>query len=296
MNYLKLGASLYIPAINKDLFSIANGEKFPNLTSIIIDTEDSISEDCLEVAYENIENLLLNLKPKEEREEKPLVFLRVRNSTELEKIYNFENIEKLHGFVLPKFTLDNMEQYLGYLKKEFFYMPILEKDVFDIKTLEKIRDFLLTKKENILSLRIGATDILNSLGLRRCSERTIYDIAVMNQVIANFIMIFKSHGFNITSCVFESFDDTHKKVLQEEVKLDLLTGLFGKSVIHPTQVDYVHEVYKIDRNEFETAKKILESTSAHVFKAQNKMHEKETHSNWARNIIEQAKIYGFKDN
>lgn len=296
MNYLKLGASLYIPAINKDLFSIANGEKFPNLTSIIIDTEDSISEDCLSTAYKNIKNLLLDLKPKEERENKPLVFLRVRNDVELQKIYEFENIEKLHGFVLPKFTIDNMEKYLGFFKKEFFYMPILEKDVFNIKTLEKIRDFLLTKKENILSLRIGATDILNSLGLRRCSEKTIYDIAVMNQVIANFVMVFKFHGFNITSCVFESFDDNCKKTLQKEVELDLLTGLFGKSVIHPAQVDIVHEVYKINRDDFETAKKILEVDSAYVFKAQNKMHEKQTHSNWARNIIEQAKIYGFKDN
>ena len=122
MEYLKLGASLYVPATHKELINIAKGLKYPGLKSLIIDTEDSITTDDLPFAYENIGKLLQELSnsPLEggargmlfDSPLRPMVFIRVRNTKEYQRLSDFENIKNIDGFVLPKFTLENMEDYL----------------------------------------------------------------------------------------------------------------------------------------------------------------------------------------
>lgn len=292
MDYLKLGASLYVPAIHPDIINIAKGLKFPNLKSVIFDTEDAISEDDLPFAYHNINKLLNALE--DNYQNRPLVFIRVRNPEEFKKILRFENIERITGFALPKFSVENMDDYLNKDIPQKKYMPILEKDIFNSRALEKIKDFLLDYKENIISLRIGATDLLSSMNLRRNNKNTVYEIGILNQVISNIVTIFKPHGFNITGPVWESFCESSKNKLEEEVNLDLLNGLFGKSIIHPWQIDIVQNLYKVNGDDYETAVKILDPYSPAVFKMHNRMNEKATHSNWARNIIERAEIYGIK--
>lgn len=292
MEYLRLGASLYVPAIHRDISKIANGIKFNNLKSVIFDTEDSITTEDLPFAYININNMLDSL---DVNQIKPLIFIRVRNPEELIKVSNFKNIEKINGFVLPKFSEENMNQYLSDTNKNMLYMPILEKNIFHLKNLENIRDFLLPYKEQILSLRIGATDLLSCLNLRRGSNTTIYEISVLNQIISNIVITFKPYDFNITGAVWESFAECSKEKLQEEVSLDLLNGLFGKSIIHPWQIDIVQDMYKVSNEDYEIANQLLDSYSPAVFKSHNKMNEKATHSNWAKSIIERAKIYGLKE-
>lgn len=296
MDYLKLGASLYVPAIHPDIINIAKGIKFPNLKSVIFDTEDAISEDDLPYAYHNINKMLTALNDTENTETKPLVFIRVRNSNQFKIICNFENLHNITGFALPKFSVENMDEYLNSDIPDMKYMPILEKDIFSIKSLEKIKDFLLNFQDKVISLRIGATDLLSTLNLRRNNKNTVYEIGVLNQVISNIVTIFKPCGFNITGPVWESFSEESKNILQEEVSLDLLNGLFGKSVIHPWQIDIVQDLYKVNRNDYDTALMILDPYSPAVFKMNNRMNEKATHSNWAKTILERSNIYGIKEN
>lgn len=291
MDYLKLGASLYVPAINNDLLNIINGEKYPNLKSVILDTEDSINEKDLDKAYINIKNVLNNF----EKKKNILVFIRVRNFTELHKIYEFENISKIDGFVLPKFTIDNMNEYFRDIKDNFLYMPILETDVFKVSKLEKVCDFLLPFKNRILSIRIGATDILSLLSCRRSNNMTIYDIAVMNKIISNIIINFKPYGFNITGVVFESFNENKKEILEKEVELDLLNGLFGKTIIHPNQIDIVQNMYKVTKSDFESANLLLNESMPSVFNIEKCMNEKAPHINWAKKILSLAEIYGIRE-
>lgn len=294
MEYLKLGASLYVPAIHPDIISIAKGLKYPNLKSVIIDTEDSITLDDLPFAYHHINKMLQALEPGAGNN-RPLVFIRTRNPSEFERISRFERIENIDGFALPKFTVENMDAYMRTDVPGKLYMPILEKDIFSLKSLEKIRDFLLPYRDRIITLRIGATDLLGSLDLRRERHTTIYEIGVLNQLIANIVTTFKPFGFNITGAVWESFSEDSREKLQQEVKLDLLNGLFGKSIIHPWQIDVVQEIYKVNHEDYEIALKLLEPYSPAVFKAYNRMNEKTTHSGWAKNIVEMAKIYGVKE-
>lgn len=293
MQYLKLGASLYVPAIHLDIINIAKGIKYPALKSVIIDTEDSITTEDLPFAYHNINRLLQALR--DENERSTMVFIRVRNPQEFKKIAAMENISAVDGFALPKFNVENMLEYMEVDVPGKYYMPILEKNIFSVRDIEKIKDFLLPYKEKVLSLRIGATDLLGSLGLRRDSFTTIYEIGFLNQLIASIVTIFKPHGFNIAGPVWESFSKDSREKLQLEVKLDIMNGLFGKSIIHPWQIEVVEEVYKVSREDYDSAVKLLDPYSPAVFKAYNKMNEKATHSNWARNIIARAEIYGIKE-
>jgi len=293
LDYLKLGASLYIPATHKNLIEIAEGRKYPNLQSFIIDTEDAISENDLEFGLENIKVFLNSLN--RNLEEKPMIFIRPRNPKVFKEIVTFKNIEKIDGFVFPKFTTKNMEEYMSVQYPNKYCMPLLEKDVFDTRELETLRTYLLDHREKVLSIRIGATDILSSLNLRRSSHKTLYQIGVISHVIATIVTIFKPYGFNISAPVIESFDTSLKDVFQDEVKLDLLNGLFGKTIIHPSHIDIIQEVYKVSREEYEIAERLLDPETPAVFKMYSKMNEKATHTNWARTIIERAKIYGIKE-
>lgn len=55
--YFQLGASLYTPATNKNLLKELDGLKSES-KSMIVDTEDAVSEERLEEALENLEAAL----------------------------------------------------------------------------------------------------------------------------------------------------------------------------------------------------------------------------------------------
>jgi citrate lyase beta subunit len=294
MNHLELGASLYVPATHSEMLQIALGEKFPSLKSVIFDTEDSISYEEIPQAYENIMDLLSSLRDLN-KQNRPLLFIRVRNPEEFKKVVQMKNIDVADGFVLPKFTVDNMEEYMALDFKNKYIMPVLEKNIFNVANIERIRDFLLGFKDNILSIRIGATDLLNELGMRRDPKITAYDIGYLNKIIADLVSIFKPYGFNITAPVWEDFSIESQNKLREEVFLDLMNGLFGKSVIHPSHIDLVQDCYKVHKCDYESAVKLLSENTPAVFKTNNRMDEKSTHSKWATQILKRAEIYGLKE-
>ncbi|MBF0344297.1 MAG: HpcH/HpaI aldolase/citrate lyase family protein [Nitrospirae bacterium] len=290
--YLKLGASLYVPATHAELANIAMADKYPSLRSVIFDTEDSVALENLQSAYNNIQQMLFRLRDSHRRV--PLIFIRVRDDIELKRVLNLKYIELIDGLVLPKFDSSNMERYFAIDIGDKYYMPILERDVFNLETLQLIRDFLLPYKDRVIAIRIGGNDILSSLGMRRNCHNTIYEIMPIGLVIANIVLTFKPYGFNITAPVWECFSPLTKDKLQEEVKLDLINGLFGKTVIHPWQVDVVEELYMVSQEEHTVALKILSPESPAVFKMFDRLHEKTIHTNWARSIVERARIYNVR--
>ena len=90
ISYIKLGATLFVPAIHKNLQEIVNNHKYTKLKSVVIDTEDGISSLQLSEAYAKIQELLENFV-----KSKLLVFVRVRDVEGLEKLLSFKNIEKI---------------------------------------------------------------------------------------------------------------------------------------------------------------------------------------------------------
>ncbi len=292
---IHLGASMYVPTtldITK-LAAVGNGIKYPNLRSVIFCTEDAVRTDELETAVHNLRKALVKMEDKAPA--MPMRFIRVRNPEVLGRCLRMKGIEKIDGFVLPKVTIKYLPYYLGMLSDgdDFTIMPTLEtKEVFNAKEMGILRRMLTedeSARKRTLCLRIGGNDLLNCLKVRRDPRRTIYATPV-GDVIRQLAGEFIPHGFGLSAPVCESL--LYPEVLREECELDLLQGLFGKTAIHPMQIDQIEQAFKVAPNDLEEAQAILKPDAKAVFKMNERMCEPTTHRAWARDITMRAEIYG----
>ncbi len=206
MNFLKLGATLYLPATSKELMTVANGQKFKNLRSVVFCTEDAIAEQNLPEAMGNLHRSLHQFQKADIYR-----FIRPRNPQVLEKILDIPSVDKIDGFVLPKVTVESLDAYFRILKRHEPYkvMITLEtEEVFNPSELFRIRDTLAGAfyKDRIVAIRIGGLDLLNILGIRRACNKTIYDTPV-GYCICQLVTTFKPLGFGLTAPAYECFEN-----------------------------------------------------------------------------------------
>lgn len=288
---IELGASLYLPATRPDLAAVGNGQRYPFLRSVIFCTEDSIRADELPAALANLEANLPRLFDRG-----PLRFIRLRNPAVLENLLGMPGIDRIIGFVLPKITAESLADYSRRLPSDnrFLLMPTLEtREVFDHAALAELRACLADAaiRPRILALRIGGSDLLNLLGIRRSPTRTLYETA-LGPLIATLVAAFRPFGFPLTAPVFEGLEWAHEPVLREEVRRDLEFGLLGKSAIHPRQVPVIEAEYRVPPADIAMAERILAADAPGVFQFNGVMCEPATHAVWARTILERARIFG----
>ena len=285
-SYIELGATLFIPATHKHLEDVILNLKYPNLKSVVIDCEDGIKDSELGKALQNIKELLLKYKQSE-----LLVFIRPRDISTLNEILFYENILKIDGFILPKFSLQNAQQYIEILEAYNFYiMPSIEgEELFNSKKLNKLKKIIQKSSLNIELIRFGLEDIFKTLKMKRDYEVSPFDISVISAILGNFIATFKSSGFAISGGVYPFFND--KKGFKKELKRDLKEGLFSKTIIHPNQIDLANKAYKVKAKELDEALKILQSDDA-VFNYNSKMQESKTMTPYAKEIVLRAEVYG----
>lgn len=295
---LHLGASMYVPTTQsiENLVAIGNGEKFPQLRSVIFCTEDAVRPDQLEGAMHNLRKALKQFR-RDDRA--PMRFIRVRNPEVMSRCVRMgPGIALINGFVLPKITNRNMAYYLAHLSDgdDFMIMPTLEtREVFDAKEMATLRRSMSEDdriRKRILCLRIGGNDLLNCLNVRRDPMRTIYATPV-GELIKRLAGEFIPHGFGLTAPVCEAISNWD--VLREECELDLLQGLFGKTAIHPDQIKPIEETFKVDPRDLQEAREIIKPDAPAVFKMNERMCEPTTHCGWARDIITRAEVYGVRD-
>lgn len=213
-------------------------------------------------------------------------------------------------------------------------MPILESSEIiyketRIETLLKIKELVDSYRKYILNIRIGATDFCGLFGIRRNVDTTIYDVALIRDCLTDILNIFnrQDNGYVVSGPVWEYFSkdqrilksklrmtpfqdrygrtgmqkrteiiDHYIDGLINEVLLDRLNGIVGKTVIHPTHIKTVHSLYTISHEEYLDALSIMANSEGQVgvLKSQynNKMNEMKPHLYWAKRILVQAKIYG----
>lgn len=285
----KLGASLYVPAIRRDLVDIANGVKYPRLRSVIFCTEDALAQRELPLALGNLSRCLPRFS-----DTAILRFIRARNPEVLGHLLQLDGIERVDGFVVPKLTRYNMDSYFSpLLDTGFKVMATLEtREALDHTEMAALRDKLLAPehRDRVLALRIGGNDLLRLLGIRRPRDRTLYATPI-GIVIANLVLWFKPYGFNLTAPVFEYLDQ--EGLLREEIQQDLAYGLFGKTAIHPEQIPIIESFYGVKPDELDMAAALLNPESQPVFRSHNAMCEVATHLQWARDMLTRAEIYGI---
>ncbi|MCI0462539.1 MAG: HpcH/HpaI aldolase/citrate lyase family protein [Gemmataceae bacterium] len=290
--YLRLGASLYVPATHPDLLPIGNREKYPQLRSVIFCTEDAVRADDVPRALANLGAALPRFEPAS-----LLRYVRVRNPAVLRSLLGLTEVGRLDGFVLPKVTAANLDDYFRAFADTdpFEVMVTLETvEVFDTARMAELRDLLCRPehRRRILSLRVGGNDLFNLLGLRRPRGRSIYSTP-LRLTIANLVTTFRPHGFNLAAPVFEYLD--RGDVLAREVRHDLAMGLFGKSAIHPQQVPLIESAYRVTPAELEMAERVLAWDAPPVFRLHDAMCEPATHRTWALLTRERAQLYGIAD-
>jgi len=308
---------LYMPATKIEIADKIISKKYSEFKAICLDLEDSVGEDGVEEAEFYLEQILIKLKENVPLSELPLIFIRVRSPKQLKKLsenFDKELFKVVTGFNFPKFDSSNCVEYLknfqhlkSIVKTPIYIMPIIESSrVMDkqsrLKELYFIQRKLSPYSEDVLNIRVGATDFCNIFGLRRNANQTIYDI---NVVLDCFIDIINTFGKNyvISGPVWEYFDSNNiegdwSKGLTRELELDKVNGFIGKTSIHPSQLKYIAKNNIVSNEDYQDAINILGMNKGLIGVAKsssnNKMNEVKTHSNWAKKIMGLAEIYGVK--
>lgn len=342
-----LGATLYMPATRPNIHQDLLSKKHAGLSSMVICLEDAIGDDEVELAENllcsELENLSSDLvKGLCEEEDLPLIFVRIRSYEQIMRLKSRipNGMHLLTGFVLPKFSPAEGCKILTEIKELnshgycLYAMPILEtKEIIQKET--RLEELIGIKKvldqyfELILNVRIGATDFSGLYGIRRNSDTTVYDIAVIRDCISDIINIFlrADQPYVISGPVWEYFSskerllkpqirqtpfmerlgqdglkmrtdliDRHMDGLIREIAMDISNGLTGKTIIHPTHIRPVQALNTVTLEEYLDAQSIAGQAGGKigVMKSdyQNKMNEIKPHLYWAKKILLKSEVYG----
>jgi citrate lyase beta subunit len=294
-NALELGATMYIPATHENLWDVTQGIKYPELKSVVVCLEDAVREDDYEKALENLNCLFKRIAMNDGKESGPAIFIRPRNIDSGYQILDLGYEDFYNGFVVPKFTLDTLDEWKACTENQSNVMLTLETgEYFDSGYLSEVKYALCEDfNENVLCLRIGGNDLLSSINLRRPRECTIYDTPI-GSLIPKLVGNFVPKGFQLSSPVFEHYSNV--ELLKQELALDNANGLTTKTAIHPIQLKLIHEAYKVCSVDYYEAQMIVDAQAKSVFKSNGSMLEPATHRNWANEILLRAKIYGVIEN
>ncbi|OQX08075.1 MAG: hypothetical protein BWK73_26435 [Thiothrix lacustris] len=289
----QLGATLYMPATRTDLLEVILRQKIPDLRSMVICLEDAVREDEVAASLISLQHCLRALRGQERGV--PLVFIRPRHPQMAHQLLAMQGIECIDGFVLPKFDNHSFAAWYAVVQAapaHLLFMPTLETaQVLDALAVRELCERLQDEgiKSRILALRIGGNDLLSCLRLRTHHAHTLYD-GPLGYVVAMLVTHFVPAGFHLTAPVFEYFQD--HTILQTEFQRDLLHGLVGKTVIHPSQIAVIHQALKVDSRDYEAALRILDDAMPAVFQFEGAMCEPATHHHWAVQVMERAKHFG----
>ncbi|MFI6362988.1 HpcH/HpaI aldolase/citrate lyase family protein [Nocardia sp. NPDC050630] len=332
-----LGATLYAPATRADLAPTISKRAARGVCSMVIDLEDAVADHEVEFAKrQTVETLNLLA---DSQDPNPLLFVRVRDADTVTEIVEQlgTGAMALTGFVFPKFDSASGPKYLAALEaaaerlnRPVYGMPVLESPALVHRQtrdqeLTQIAALLGEYRERILAVRIGATDMCSTFGIRRDRDLTIYDVRVVADVIAdivNYLGRSDGTGFVITGPVWEYFAD-HERMfrpllrtapfeesdavpfrrylvsrdldgLLREITLDRANGIQGKTVIHPSHVAAVHALSVVTHEEYSDALDILQVDVGGVAASgyRNKMNEMRPHRSWARQTLLRARVFG----
>lgn len=312
----EVGALMYSPALNDKVVEMIVNKKYNFKYSLALCLEDSICDDMVSIAQKQVIKTLgkiANLK-KLKGISLPKIFIRVREAKQILEIFESlrEGAESLTGFLIPKYSLENCDQYNEIISlinkksnKKIYIMPILESsDIINldtrIKYLKELKNKIDSIKEYILNIRVGGNDFCKEFRVRRNYKQTIYEITPVRNILSDILTVF-SREYVVSGPVWEYFaseNDEWKRGLEKEIELDKLNGFIGKTVIHPKQIEVVNEGLKVSKEDYEDAKEIIkwENPELAVGKNHNgqRMNEVKVHFKWAEKIVTLADIYGVK--
>lgn len=346
-----LGATLYAPGTRPDLPADARKQAARGLVSMVLCLEDSVPDEAVPGAEANVIRALheLHAAAGPDAPPIPLLFVRVRDPEQLVRVAEGlgSALDLLCGFVVPKYraedgyadaffeALHRVHAALGQDgdaasgRRRLRIMGILESpDMIHAESrhaaLTGIREVTRRNRDDVLSLRIGATDLSSAYGLRRTRDLTVYDVQLIASVIGDIVNALgrPTDDLVISGPVWEHFGESERilrpqlrvtpfreasdrdlrrrllvrgfDALIREITLDRANGLTGKTVIHPSHVPVVHALSVVTHEEFLDAQAIVEGAGggAHASPYRNKMNEMKPHRAWAHRTLLRARAFG----
>lgn len=318
-----VGGLLYTPALHPHIAQRILERSIPFLQSLVLCLEDAIDDSAVQKAEAMLPQTFEILHRAVESgafplQELPFLFVRVRTPAQLSRIASHPVCRSLlTGFVLPKFSSQNMNAYFDAFSSippsaspSLRLMPTLESpDIASIFTrsdaLQHIYQALQPFRRHILNIRVGGNDFCHLFHVRRHVEETIYDILPVHDILSDILNVFSS-DYIVSGPVWEYFsthsDDTlWQEGLWRELALDQLNGFVGKTAIHPAQLPVIRQAMQVSSGDYQDAQNILcwqndrllgvgKSTDG------NRMNERNVHHNWASKIQNLAAVYGIQKN
>ncbi|WIE63455.1 HpcH/HpaI aldolase/citrate lyase family protein [Curtobacterium sp. MCLR17_036] len=226
-----LGATLYVPGIRPDLVRDVHRQTALGAGSLVLCLEDSVADDDLPLAEQQVEQALRLLATEDDPAVLPQLFLRVRSPEHLERLverFGDRPLDALSGIVLPKFEATDGagERYFSVLDRvnatrsggrRLLVMPILESPSIMHRetrttTLAGIHELLAARRADVLAVRIGATDLSSVFGLRRPSDLTVHDVHVLASVIGDVVNTLgrANDGFVVAGPVWEHYPSSDR--------------------------------------------------------------------------------------
>lgn len=220
-----LGATLYMPADRSALPADVTKQAAAGVTSVVVCLEDSIADEVVGAAEENLVAAFTELH--EQGEPLPLLFVRVREPEQVPALLRRLGpaASVVHGFVLPKFTAANGPAFLAALDtadrsagRTLLAMPVIESGAVlyaesRLAELAALRRLLAGVRERVLAIRIGATDLCALYGLRRSPDLSIHDIGVVSSLISDVVNVLgraDGTGFTVTGPVWEYYEGAER--------------------------------------------------------------------------------------
>lgn len=320
-----VGGLLYMPAINTKIAGKIINKEMNDVKSFVLDLEDSLGDDMIKYGKRNIKEIIKQLSEAVDdgritKKDIPLIFIRVREPEQIEEMLDIlgEDIGYITGFNVPKFDKTTCDTFIESFKNvrdiaskqyetDLYLMPIIESKHAMYRQLRMdnllyINNALRPIANSVLNIRVGGVDFCNIFGVRRPIDATIYEIGPVGDCLNDILNVF-GKSYIVSAPVWEYFGEPEEnedwvKGIRREIRADKLNGFLGKTCVHPTQLRYVQESLVVSQMDYEDAISILgmnvNTTGVKKSEYNNRMNEVKTHTNWAKKIVGQARVYGVK--
>lgn len=252
-----LGATMYMPG-TKDFTDKILNNRISGLTSMVLCFEDACPENQVDMAEENVLNMLETVSQALEDgqityENIPLIFCRVRS---LNQFIRFSGkltkkmCKILAGFNFPKFSTANGNSYFEHLSslnekfnEKLYGLPIIEDSTVAYKetrlgALLGAKEILDKYKDIVLQIRVGATDFSSCFGVRRGVDYSIYDILTVRECLSDILNVFsRNNEYIVSGPVWEYFRVSKSMMFKEIPKYDIEDCLLKRIPIFNDEVD-----------------------------------------------------------
>lgn len=284
---------LYMPGNNPDL--MRNGGLY-GADCLILDLEDSVSPPEKDAARLLVRNTLLSIDFGEAERivrinpfsteyggEDLEVIVRARPDTILiPKCEVAADVSKVAGII------DDIEKKEG-ITDGVLLMPLIETAKGILNSYE-----IGSASDRVVALCFGAEDFTADIGVDRTREGN-------ESFVARSLLVLgaKAAGVQAIDTVFSDFQDEEGLVLNTREAMAM--GFEGKGVIHPSQIEPIHEVFTPTGKRIEYAKKVVEaikdarSRGSGVASIGSKMVDAPIEKR-ARKILRLAEALGLLDN